>query len=96
MIRFRRVLTAISRTTSASSSTSRRCDRRFGAPFAYAPFTQLAERTNPRAVPTVERDLREGDELSAEYRALSHRIGLADLVAGIVVLVAAFFMVVKP
>jgi uncharacterized membrane protein len=135
-----------------------------GAPFAYAPFTALAESANPRAVPTVlramrrvdftivtpgmvllvvagiymladasirvaeswvsvgiaaivvlfaivhgavepavkraiavaERDLDQGGELSTEYRALSRRINLAGLVAGIVVLVAAFFMVVKP
>ena len=135
-----------------------------GAPFAYAPFTALAERSNPRAVPTVlralrrvdftivtpgmililaagiylladasirvaeswvsvgiaaivvlfaiihgvvepavkraiavaERDLDQGEELSAEYRALSRRINIADVVAGIVVVVAAFFMVVKP
>jgi uncharacterized membrane protein len=135
-----------------------------GAPFAYAPFTALAQSANPRAVPTVlramrrvdfaivtpgmvllllagiymlvdasismgeswvsvgiaaiivlfaivhgvvepavkraigvaERDLGQGGELSAEYRALSRRINAAGAIAGIVVLVAAFFMVVKP
>jgi uncharacterized membrane protein len=49
-----------------------------------------------RAIPVAERDLDQGDELSAEYRALSRRINLAGVVAGIIVLVAAYFMVVKP
>jgi uncharacterized membrane protein len=49
-----------------------------------------------RAIGVAERDLGQGDELSDEYRALSRRINLGGLVAGIIVLVAAYFMVVKP
>lgn len=49
-----------------------------------------------RAIGVAERDLSQGAELSAEYRALSRRINNAGGLAGIVVIVAAFFMVVKP
>lgn len=161
---FRRMLTAITSYDIGKFIHVATVIVALGAPFAYAPFTQLAERTNPRAVPTVlralrrvdftivtpglililaagiymladasirvaeswvsvgiasivvlfaivhgvvepavkraielaERDLSQGDELSDEYRALSRRIGLADILAGVVVLIAAFFMVVKP
>lgn len=49
-----------------------------------------------KAIGVAERDLGQGDELSPEYKALSRRINNAGIVAGLVVLVAAFFMVVKP
>jgi len=49
-----------------------------------------------KAIGVAERDLGQGDELSDEYRALSRRINAAGSVAGVVVLVATFFMVVKP
>jgi uncharacterized membrane protein len=49
-----------------------------------------------RAIGVAERDLGQGDQLSEEYRALSRRINVAGIVAGVVVLVAAFFMIVKP
>jgi hypothetical protein len=49
-----------------------------------------------KAIGVAERDLDQGDELSPEYRALSRRINNAGIVAGLIVLVAAFFMVVKP
>jgi uncharacterized membrane protein len=49
-----------------------------------------------KAIGVAERDLGRGEELSDEYRGLSRRINNAGIVAGVVVLVATFFMVVKP
>lgn len=48
------------------------------------------------AIGVAERDLEQGGELSPEYRALSRRINNAGAIAGVIVLIAAFFMVVKP
>jgi uncharacterized membrane protein len=49
-----------------------------------------------KAIGVAERDLGQGDELSEEYRALSRRMNNAGILAGLIVIVAAFFMVVKP
>jgi uncharacterized membrane protein len=49
-----------------------------------------------KAVALAERDLAAGGELSAEYRALSARIARVGQLAGLIVVVAIFFMVVKP
>lgn len=44
----------------------------------------------------AERDLKSGDALSDEFLALSQRIGKVGSVAGLVVVVAIFFMTYKP
>jgi len=44
----------------------------------------------------AERDLKSGDTLSPEFEALGDRIGKAGALAGIVVVVAIFFMTYKP
>jgi uncharacterized membrane protein len=44
----------------------------------------------------AERDLESGDTLSPEFEALSDRIGKVGTLAGIVVVVAIFFMTYKP
>jgi uncharacterized membrane protein len=44
----------------------------------------------------AERDLQSGDVLSEEFTALARRIGRAGMLAGLIVVVATFFMVVKP
>jgi uncharacterized membrane protein len=49
-----------------------------------------------KAVAIAERDLAAGGELSAEYRAVSARIARVGQLAGLIVAVAIFFMVVKP
>jgi uncharacterized membrane protein len=49
-----------------------------------------------RAIAIAERDLAEGPELSPEYRALSARMNVIGGLEGAVVIVAVFFMVVKP
>lgn len=49
-----------------------------------------------RAKELAERDLRVGDELSDEFMALSQRIGQVGSLAGLIVVVTIFFMVVKP
>ena len=61
-----------------------------GIPFAYPLFTAIAESANPRAVPTVLRALRRND-----FAIVTPGM-VVLLLAGIVILVAAFFMVVKP
>ncbi|HKH14272.1 MAG TPA: DUF2269 family protein [Solirubrobacterales bacterium] len=54
---------------------------------------------NPRtrkAIELSERDLAAGGELSAEYRAVSAQMARVGQLAGLIVVVAIFFMVVKP
>jgi uncharacterized membrane protein len=49
-----------------------------------------------RAKDLAERDLKSGDELSDEFLAVSDRIGKVGALAGLIVVVAVFFMVYKP
>jgi uncharacterized membrane protein len=49
-----------------------------------------------RALELAERDLASGGELSDEYRALSRQMAIGGNIAGLIVIVTAFFMVVKP
>jgi Predicted integral membrane protein (DUF2269) len=49
-----------------------------------------------RARALAERDLESGDQLSDEFTALSQRIGKVGSLAGLIVVVTIFFMVVKP
>jgi Na+/proline symporter len=49
-----------------------------------------------RAIELSERDLAAGGELSAEYRGISAQMARVGQLAGLVVVVAIFFMVVKP
>ncbi len=44
----------------------------------------------------AERDLAAGDTLSAEYEALSQKIATGGKIAGAIVAVTIFFMVVQP
>lgn len=49
-----------------------------------------------RAQALAERDLEAGDTLSAEFAEVAKRLGMVGPVAGLVVVVAIFFMVTKP
>lgn len=49
-----------------------------------------------RALEIAERDLEAGEALGAEFEALCRRITLAGQAAALIVVVAIFFMVVKP
>ncbi len=49
-----------------------------------------------KAIELSERDLAAGGELSAEYSALSAQMARVGQLAGLVVAVTIFFMVVKP
>ena len=49
-----------------------------------------------KAKALAERDLKSGDVLSDEFTALSQRIGQVGSLAGLIVVVTIFFMVVKP
>lgn len=49
-----------------------------------------------KALELSERDLATGDALSAEYEALSRRIATGGKIAGLIVAIAIFFMVVQP
>jgi Predicted integral membrane protein (DUF2269) len=49
-----------------------------------------------RAREIAERDLESGDGLSEEYVALAQRIGKVGSIAGLIVVVAIFFMTYKP
>ncbi|MFN8163002.1 MAG: DUF2269 family protein [Solirubrobacterales bacterium] len=49
-----------------------------------------------RAKELAERDLESGDTLSEEFQAVSKRLGQVGALAGLIVAVAVFFMVVKP
>jgi uncharacterized membrane protein len=54
---------------------------------------------NPRtrkAIELSERDLAAGGELSAEYRSVSAQMARVGQLAGLIVVAAIFFMVVKP
>ncbi|HWA52723.1 MAG TPA: DUF2269 family protein [Solirubrobacterales bacterium] len=44
----------------------------------------------------AERDLKAGDELSAEFEAVSQRLGQVGMIAGLIVVVTVFFMTYKP
>jgi len=49
-----------------------------------------------KAKEIAERDLKAGDTLSPEFEALSQRIGQVGGLAGVIVVVAIFFMAYKP
>jgi len=49
-----------------------------------------------RAKQLAERDLKNGDTLSAEFEEISRRLGTVGPIAGLIVVVAIFFMTVKP
>jgi Predicted integral membrane protein (DUF2269) len=49
-----------------------------------------------KAKALAERDLQSGDTLSGEFMAASQRIGRVGSLAGLIVVVTIFFMVVKP
>lgn len=49
-----------------------------------------------RALALAEGDLKAGDSLGAEYQAISKRLENAGKLAGLIVAVTIFFMVVKP
>lgn len=49
-----------------------------------------------RAQALAERDLEAGDTLSEEFTAVARRLGMVGPIAGLVVVVAIFFMVTKP
>jgi uncharacterized membrane protein len=51
---------------------------------------------NRRALEIAERDLEAGDVLSPEFEAVSRRIAAAGALADLLVVIATFFMVVKP
>lgn len=44
----------------------------------------------------AERDLAAGDSFSAEFEEVSRRLGAVGPIAGLIVVIAIFFMVVKP
>ena len=49
-----------------------------------------------RGIELAERDLKAGDELSAEFRANSKQMAIAGMLMSLLVIVTIFFMVVKP
>jgi uncharacterized membrane protein len=49
-----------------------------------------------RAKELAERDLESGDALSEEFQAIARRLGTVGPIAGLIVVVAIFFMIVKP
>jgi Predicted integral membrane protein (DUF2269) len=49
-----------------------------------------------RALELSERDLAAGDTLSAEYGAVSKKLETGGKIAGLIVVIAIFFMVVQP
>jgi len=51
---------------------------------------------NQRALELAERDLKAGGELSAEYQGVVKQIAQMGQLAGLIIVVAVFFMVVKP
>jgi uncharacterized membrane protein len=48
------------------------------------------------ALALAERDLQSGDELGSEYLAVAGRLSKVGLLAGLIVVVAVFFMAYKP
>jgi uncharacterized membrane protein len=51
---------------------------------------------NRKALELAERDLAAGDTLGAEYAAVAKRLETAGKLAGAIVVIVVFFMVVKP
>lgn len=49
-----------------------------------------------KAQELAERDLKAGDTFSAEFEEISRRLGTVGPVAGLIVVIAIFFMTVKP
>jgi hypothetical protein len=49
-----------------------------------------------KAQELAERDLQAGDSFSEEFEAISRRLGTVGPIAGLIVVVTIFFMVVKP
>ncbi len=49
-----------------------------------------------KAQALAERDLKAGDTLSDEYQEIARRLGTVGPIAGLIVVVTIFFMVVKP
>lgn len=49
-----------------------------------------------KAQALAERDLKAGDTFSAEFEAISRRLGTVGPIAGLIVVITTFFMVVKP
>lgn len=49
-----------------------------------------------RALEIAERDLEAGDQLSPEFEAISRQIAIGGQLSSLIVVVAIFFMVVKP
>jgi Predicted integral membrane protein (DUF2269) len=49
-----------------------------------------------KAKALAERDLKTGDTLGEEFQAVSNRLGLVGSLAGLIIAVTIFFMVVKP
>ncbi|HET8565427.1 MAG TPA: DUF2269 family protein [Solirubrobacterales bacterium] len=49
-----------------------------------------------KAKEIAERDLQSGDTLSEEFEEISRRLGTVGPIAGLIVVVTIFFMVVKP
>lgn len=49
-----------------------------------------------KAQALAERDLKAGDALSAEFQEISRRLGMVGPIAGLIVVITIFFMVVKP
>lgn len=49
-----------------------------------------------KALELAERDLKAGDTFSAEFEEVSRRLGTVGPIAGLIVVVTIFFMVVKP
>jgi predicted integral membrane protein DUF2269 len=49
-----------------------------------------------RLLAQVERELSDGGELSADYQRKARQMGIAGAIAGLLVLLAVFFMVAKP
>jgi hypothetical protein len=49
-----------------------------------------------KAQELAERDLQKGDSFSPEFEEISRRLGMVGPIAGLIVVVTIFFMVVKP
>lgn len=49
-----------------------------------------------KAQALAERDLEQGDELSAEYMEIARRLGMVGATTGLIIVVTIFFMVVRP
>lgn len=49
-----------------------------------------------KAQAIAERDLKQGDTLSEEFEEIARRLGVVGPIAGLIIVVTIFFMVVKP